>query len=80
MGRGPQHGNTDWDRLFAFYDRDGDGELCYVEFKTAMRRDAQMTPALLPDVGVHSRVPVQVLWNINSTGSGNPTIKTVWWR
>jgi hypothetical protein len=41
-------GGADWHRLFSFYDRDGRGVLSFSEFKTMMRKDAGMGPAVMP--------------------------------
>jgi Ca2+-binding EF-hand superfamily protein len=46
---GVMNGEFSIEALFAHYDRDGDGDLDYYEFKTALRRDAQVPPRALPE-------------------------------
>lgn len=42
------NGNLDFGKLFAYYDRDGGGEIDFNEFKSAIRRDALISPRMLP--------------------------------
>jgi Ca2+-binding EF-hand superfamily protein len=42
------HGVVDWSVLFNYYDRKGDGELQFSEFKAALRRDAYISPQQMP--------------------------------
>jgi hypothetical protein len=39
----------DWEELFDRYDKDGNGQLEFSEFRAAVRRDVRLTPAELPD-------------------------------
>jgi Ca2+-binding EF-hand superfamily protein len=43
------HGVVDWSILFNYYDRRGSGELEFLEFKAALRRDAYISPQMMPD-------------------------------
>lgn len=43
------HGVVDWTVLFNYYDREMSGELEFLEFKAALRRDAYITPQMMPD-------------------------------
>ena len=43
----------DFAKLFDFYDRENTGEIAFDAFRRAVRRDAKMTPTLLPDDDLH---------------------------
>ena len=63
------HDVVDWTILFNYYDRGGSGELEFLEFKAALRRDAYITPAQMSDDKI-----LELFNHVDDDGGGTVSI------
>ena len=58
-------GGVNFKKLFAHYDRDNSGALDFVEFRSALRRDAKIAPGMMDDMTLAS-----IFAAVDDDGSG----------